>query len=302
MMAAWWMALGAAASQQSTVEDARLMAWSGEGVAIVLAVDRKELREQMPQLSQGTGVRVETDGTPVRRHDISAEALDGVTLGSAWRVLGPRGETSCTVSGFSVIASDDFSMDDPVGGGMPCMEPLVVAKMSCVDQQLLSHAAVAVPASNTRAAAATMEGGTPPEVPSEAAASALTQLAPIQALQHRTELQASAMGEALQTRISVRTAHMASRQVQIVSGSFYTGEAEEHCDGEDIAAEWGGLLVDGAPIGFQAMEDGAIYAVFDLDGDGTLEMLQNTLGRTRLLRQDGTIIRAHVVDWCVCGC
>ena len=50
------------------------------------------------------------------------------------------------------------------------------------------------------------------------------------------------------------------------------------------------------------MEDGAIYAVFDLEGDGTLEVLQNTFGHARLLRQDGTTIRTHTAEWCVCGC
>ena len=299
MTAAWLMALGAMAPQQDTAKDVRLMAGNGEGMAMVLSVDRKVLRAQVPQLAEKAGVRLVTDGEPVLRYEISAALLDGVALGSAWRVLGPGGEVACTVSGFGVIASEYFSLDDGVGSGMPCMEPLVFARMRCEGGQQIPHDAVAVPASSTRAAVAIIEEG---RALAGGGVAAMLQLAPIQALQQRTAAQASDLGETLQVQTQVQAARLAGRQVQIVKGSFYTGEGEDYCGGEDIAAEWGGLFVEGAPIGFQAIDNGSIRSVFDLDGDGELELLQSTNGQVRLVRLDGTVIRSHAIEWCICGC
>lgn len=284
---------------QDSVEDARLLAWTWDSTAIALSVDAPTLARLLQGVDGVEPVILSTDGGTYARYALPDRSLDGVAVGSAWRLLGSGKELACTVTGLGLIASPGFSMGSEIGTGAPCMAPLVFADIDC-GGQALPWEGLAVP-EGSGAQVATAGEPVSIETPMGAVTAALRDEA-IRAVRAEASVWASEQGEPLRTELSTTAYALGERSMLAVEGRFLTGEGEDFCGGQDVSAEWGGLMLDGAPRGMHAMPDGRILGVFDLDGDGSPEVLEQDASGTVLRGAGGQIIRRSDEEWCVCGC
>ena len=281
-----------------------LITWTWEAPAIALAPSEAELHELIAQLPRDGGVQVDTDGGMYRRFALPTAHLDGVAVGSAWRVLSEDGERRCTVTGLGLIVSE-YSDWSTLGteGGAPCAAPLVFADISCDREDMpMPHSSIAVPSANTRAQAGLSSGELVTTDAPEGALAAALRDDSIRALRARAAASAAEKGEPLLQEIVASPVRVGKQEVTLLSGRFYTGEGYDACGGEDVVVTWGGLLVDGVPVGLREVPGGSVSAVLDLDGDGALETLESAYGETHLRTATGEIVRSHAAEWCVCGC
>ncbi|MFT4975059.1 MAG: hypothetical protein ACI8S6_000946 [Myxococcota bacterium] len=286
----------------ASIDDARLVTWTWEDTALALSADAAELEALLAATPGLVPEPMSTDGGEYVRYTLPVERLDGVSRGSRWRLLSAEeGEQQCSVSGFGMIMSPGFSLSDRGSWGAPCAEPLLFAELDCGDEEA-GWSAVAVPVALDKAQVgrATAEQVEVP-VPTGPLAAVLREEA-IQALRVEASSRAAEQGAVLQTMVWTRAVSLGGRSVSVVEGRFYTGAGEDFCGGEDVGEEWGGLLIDGVPQGLRPLPEGRILGVFDLDGDGAVEVLESSAEGRVLRGADGRVIRRHSSEWCVCGC
>jgi hypothetical protein len=256
-----------------------------------------ELDAVLKSIAGSPGQEVNSDGGSYSRHLLSQTTLDGLSLGDRWRLSGESTDVVCTVSAFELVRSPyDSGGVISLDGGAPCSAPLIVARMDC--DQDASGAALAVPASAPRPVWGTLTDG---DLSDGQRASILANET-ISGQHTSIAAEAAERGEPLVTDISTLSYRFGKHTIQAVMGTFYTGEGEDSCGGEDLVSRWSTLIIDGQP---RAPETGGSFwlsGVVDIDGDGRPETLEWSDGRQQLRDADGNVLRAHNPDWCVCPC
>jgi len=281
----------------------RLLAWGWDDHGLALEVDTKTAAVLVTKARGAQApVVLDTDGGTYHRYSLPVDGLDGVKVGSAWRVMGAGGEQRCTVSSIDMIVSPHTGPGEWDDWGAPCAAPLVLAALDCGGDEV-PFGSIAVPARNSRAQAGAQVGAQENIALPLGTAAAMLRQAPIKALraQSATEAQAASAG-VVRTDVTRQRYTLGERAVDVYQGRFYTGEGLDECGGEDMVHEWVGLAEGDTLFGARSLLDGGIQGIFDIDGDGDIETLEHTRGLVTLRGADGAVLRTHAAEWCVCGC
>ncbi|MFT5684149.1 MAG: hypothetical protein ACI8RZ_005090 [Myxococcota bacterium] len=240
---------------------------------------------------------IDSDGGTYHRYDLNVTTVDGLSIGDRWRLSGEQTNAVCTVSGFEMVASPEARAGaTEEDAGAPCSAPLFVARVDCA--QDATGAWFAVPASAPVPVWATKADG---EITLEKRRQLLRD-GTVSGLQAAVSEGAANRNEPMKSEVTTQTYRLGDHTIQSVKGTFYTGAGEDECGGEDLASRWSTLIIDGAVRPPEQTWRYWLSGVIDLDGDGEPEVLEQINGEQQIRDASGNVLRAHMPEWCVCGC
>lgn len=284
-----------AAEPLPPAEAVRFATTLGDEIALTLAPDEGTARTLLRQALGASAPVVEewpmTSTLPLRR-----SALDGVSLGSEWRVFGADEHATCWVSGFAVEVWEGTDPDTAVfGSGAPCASPLFVATLRC--DGAVSLPEIAVPL----AQAGAVSIGRP--LGEAQASSGVVGHAAIDALHAEVVAESARLGQgAVSREVEAAGFVVGAQAVTLVTGRHFTGEGLDGCGEDDIVSAWTALEVGGRVVAPRDSTGSEVSMLLDLEGDGAIEVLSMQHTVRTLSREDGTLIRRDHVSYCECGC
>lgn len=280
---------GARAEVTATCGDVRFVERHGDASFLVLGLDAAATASAVagaPAAAPGAG------GNWVSKLD--ALEVGGVKVGDAWTGMSAEGvATPCTVDGFVALTRT-------VGDAVPCGGPSVLASLSCRGDgnqfALAPHTAEPV---------RWIKGGKPKPAALAAAMVAVTSsrafLDARGAIGRLAEARRGAVDEAFEVDV-VRAGDTVG---MLVVATLSTGPKGAGCSAEGDQRTVVGVVnaTGGELTTFQDLGAGTVDGVFDLDGDGRPELLQNTWPSLRAWRgSDGAVRCAAAPPVCKNPC